>query len=68
MTTVSLMRESIKLVLVYRFRGLVHYCHGRKHGAREAAESSIYGVKGSKQEESNTGPGLSICNLKVHPQ
>ena len=33
MTMVTLIRENISLGLAYRFRGLVHYHHGGKHGS-----------------------------------
>jgi hypothetical protein len=32
MTRATLIKENIELSLVYRFRGLVHYSHGGKHG------------------------------------
>ena len=31
----TLMKENISLGLAYRFRGLVHYCYGRKHGSTQ---------------------------------
>ena len=36
MTMTALIRESISLELAYSFRGLVHYCHGGKHGSVQA--------------------------------
>ena len=57
--------------LAYRFRGLVHYCHGRKHGgmqadiAREGAESSTSELEGRRK--AFIGTGLSIWTLKAHP-
>ena len=32
MTLATLRKESISLALAYSFGGLVHYCHGGKHG------------------------------------
>ena len=31
MTTATLTKENISLELAYSFRGLIHYCHDRKH-------------------------------------
>jgi hypothetical protein len=36
MYTASLTKENISLGLVYRFRGIVNYHHGRKHGGMQA--------------------------------
>jgi hypothetical protein len=36
MTTTTLIRTTINLGLTYRFRGSVHYYHGRKHGSVQA--------------------------------
>jgi hypothetical protein len=30
------MKENILLWLAYMFKGLVRYCHGRKHGCMQA--------------------------------
>jgi len=30
-TTATLIKENVQLRLAYRFRGLVHYYHGREH-------------------------------------
>jgi len=43
MTTATLIKEDIKLVLAYSFRGSVHYHHGRKHGSY-----SRYGAEGAE--------------------
>jgi hypothetical protein len=32
MTEATLIKDNILLGLAYRFRGLLHYHHGRKHG------------------------------------
>ena len=36
MTLAILIKENIYLGLAYRFRGLVHYHHGGKHGSLQA--------------------------------
>jgi hypothetical protein len=36
MTTASFIKANIELGLAYRFRGLVHYHHGGKHGSMQA--------------------------------
>ena len=36
MTMTALIKENIKLGLAYSFRGLVCYCHGKKHGSAQA--------------------------------
>ena len=36
MTTATLMKANVSLELAYRFRGLVHYHHSRKHGSIQA--------------------------------
>lgn len=36
MATATLLKANIELGLAYRFRSLVHYCHGRKHGDMQA--------------------------------
>jgi hypothetical protein len=36
MTKATLMKDNISLRLAYRFRGSVHYHHGRKHGGMQA--------------------------------
>ena len=36
MTKSTLIKDNVSLVLAYRFRGLVHYHHGRKHGSVQA--------------------------------
>jgi len=35
-TKATLIKENISLGLLYSLRGLGHYCHGRKHGGRQA--------------------------------
>jgi hypothetical protein len=36
MTKAALIKDNIYLGLAYRFRGSVHYHHGRKHGSIQA--------------------------------
>jgi hypothetical protein len=36
MTKATLMEDNISLGLAYRFRGLVHYHQGKKHGSVQA--------------------------------
>jgi hypothetical protein len=36
MTKATLIKDNIKLGLVYRFGGSVHYFHGRKHSSIQA--------------------------------
>lgn len=36
MSTATLMKENILLGLAYSFKGLVCYCHGRKHVGMQA--------------------------------
>jgi hypothetical protein len=36
MTMATLTKKNISLRLAYRFKGLVHYYHGRKHGGMQA--------------------------------
>jgi hypothetical protein len=40
MTIATLIKENISLGLAYSFsfRGLVHYCHGEKHGSMQAGK------------------------------
>ena len=63
MTMTTLILENIYVGLAYSFRGLVHYCHGRKHdgrhGAGEGAKSSTSWSIGSRIE-SNTVARLEI--------
>ena len=66
----TLIKENIYLDLDYRFRDLVHYCHGGKHrdtgrlGAGKAAESPT----SASADNRVTGPGLSMYSLKAHLQ
>jgi hypothetical protein len=36
MTLATLIMEDIKWVMVYSFKGLLHSCHGGKHGSKQA--------------------------------
>jgi hypothetical protein len=36
MTKTTLIKDNVSLELAYRFRGSVHYHHGRKHGSIQA--------------------------------
>ena len=47
------------------FRGLVHYHQGEKHGGMQADVVLDWQAAG---RENDTGPGLSIWNLKTYPQ
>jgi hypothetical protein len=41
MTKTTLTQANISLGLPYRFRGLVHYHHGRKHGGRHGGGEGV---------------------------
>ena len=65
MTTASLRKEDIELEQAYRFRGLVYYDNGRKHGGAQEdmvmeKEPRVLHLHSRQQEERDTGPGLSI--------
>ena len=54
------------MALAYRFRSLVHYCHGGKHGSTRAdvvlekEMRVLYLDREAAGRESDTGPGLNV--------
>lgn len=60
MTTTMLMKDNVLLGLAFRFRGLVHYCCGRKHNDMQAdmvlQRQLIVLYFGRQQEKRKTGP------------
>jgi len=70
MNTAALINGDISLGLAYRFRGLVHYHHGRKHNGTQAdtmlEKSSTSGLAGSRRTcEPLALPGAS--ETSKHP-
>jgi hypothetical protein len=79
MIKATFINENISLRLVFSFRGLVHYLHGRKHGSMQAdmvlKEPSVLhpDVKSARRRLSSSGSleeGLfhTGWNLSIGPQ
>jgi hypothetical protein len=72
MTTATLTKGNISLGLAYRFRGLVHYHHGGKHGrvwadmVLEEPRVLHLDPKAARRLSFHTGRSLSIEALKAH--
>jgi hypothetical protein len=69
MTKATLTKENISLGVAYSFRGLVHYCHGRKYGSIQT--DMVLGMElrvlhlhlQAARRNCNTGHRLSICSI-----
>jgi hypothetical protein len=71
MTKATLIKESISLYLVYRFRDSVHYHHGKKHSSIQAdmalEEMRVLHLP-PKEARSRVSSGREEEGLKTHLQ